>query len=140
VYNRRLNREEIAANFGFAAWRVAGRTPLPDLVVTGRLAERTVIPDPDSLGAYSRALVVNSYAVERVEQGDYQQERIVVAEWAVLDREIIKAYHDDMQSERLVLEKFSDHPELEGERQLMDIFEPDLELYYRLPPIFAGQS
>ena len=140
VYNRLLSAEEITANFDFTAGRVAGRTPLPGLVVTGRLEERTTIPDPDSLGAYSRALVVNSYAVERVEQGVYQQERIVVAEWAVLDREIVKKYQDDMQSERLVLEKFSDHPELEGERQLMDIFEPDLELYYRLPPAFAGQS
>ena len=40
---------------------------------------------------------------------------------------------DDQQGERLTLEKFSDHPELEGERQMMDVFEPDLEMYYRLP-------
>jgi PAS domain S-box-containing protein len=30
------------------------------------------------------------------------------------------------------VEKFDDHPELEGERLMMDMFDPDLELYYQV--------
>jgi hypothetical protein len=56
-----------------------------------------------------------------------------VAEWAILDGKVIKSYQEPRRAEQLVLEKFSDHPQLEGERQMMDIFEPDLEMYYRLP-------
>lgn len=98
----------------------------------GTLLDTTEIPAPDSIGAYRRALVVNSYSVDDVVQGEYDQDRILVAEWAVLDRKIIKEYADSAQTEQLVLEKFDDHPELEGERQMMDIFEPDLDMYYRL--------
>ena len=75
--------------------------------------------------------MVNSYKVVSVVEGEYVEDRIVVAEWAILDRQIVKEYGDSV--EKLVLEKFSDHPELEGERQIMDIFEPDLDMYYRIP-------
>ena len=91
------------------------------------------MPAADAIGAYRRALVVNTYSVDQVVRGQYGQDRILVAEWAILDREIIKSYENLGQTERLVLEKFSDHPQLEGERQMMDVFEPDLEMYYRLP-------
>jgi hypothetical protein len=103
------------------------------LELEGTLLERTEIPAPDALGAYSRALVVNTYKVDRVVQGEYTQERLLVAEWAVLDRTVIKAYQEPAVSELLVVEPFSRHPQLEGERQMMDVFEPDLEMYYRLP-------
>ena len=65
--------------------------------------------------------------------GEYRPERILVAEWAILDRTVIKAYQEPAASEKLVVELFANHPQLEGERQMMDVFEPDLEMYYRLP-------
>ena len=37
------------------------------------------------------------------------------------------------EGEQLLLEQFADHPELEGEHQMIDICEPDLKMYYRLP-------
>ena len=52
---------------------------------------------------------------------------------AILDRTLVKNYDQAGAPERLILEKFADHPELEGESQMTDIFEPDLEMYYRLP-------
>jgi len=30
------------------------------------------------------------------------------------------------------VEKFDQHPELEGERLMMDMFDPDLDLYYQV--------
>jgi len=105
------------------------------LVVEGKLAERTEIPAPDSIGAYRRALVVNTYFIDKVVSGEYGQDRVLVAEWAILDRTIVKKYDTPAHPEQLVLEKFGDHPELEGERQMMDVFEPDLEMYYRIPQV-----
>jgi len=71
--------------------------------------------------------------VDSVVEGEYKEDKIMVAEWAVLDRKIIKEYPPSNQIEQLIVQKIDDHPQLEGERQMMDIFEPDLELYYRLP-------
>lgn len=134
VYDRPLPGREIAVNSRLAESRNTTRAAAVDrLVVEGTLDQTTEIPAPDSLGAYRRALVVNTYSVDRVDQGEYGQGRVLVAEWAILDRTPIKTYDPAGPSERLVLEKFADHPELEGERQMMDVFEPDLEMYYRLP-------
>lgn len=134
VYDQLLGAEEVGANSRLAAAREEKRSAaVARLVLDGTLEQTTEIPAPDALGAYRRALVVNTYTVDRIERGEYGQERVLVAEWAVLDRTPIKTYEPAGRPERLVLEKFADHPELEGERQMMDVFEPDLEMYYRLP-------
>lgn len=133
VYNKQLGIPEIRQNSEFAAAAYSGRGYPQTLIMEATLSETTEIPAPESIGAYSRALVVNSYQVDRMVYGEYGEDTIVVAEWAVLDRRIIRSYPENPASERLVLQKFDDHPELEGERQMMDIFEPDLDMYYRLP-------
>ncbi len=133
VYDRALEPVEIAANSRLAAARPGTAGTAAQLVALGVLDQSTEIPAPDSLGAYRRALVVNTYSVNKVESGDYGQDRVLVAEWAILDRTLVKKYNLPARPERLVLEKFADHPELEGERQMMDVFEPDLEMYYRIP-------
>jgi hypothetical protein len=133
VYDQTLEPPEIAANSRLAGERTTETAAAGKLVVEGNLDETTEIPAPDALGAYRRALVVNTYSVSRVESGEYDRNRVLVAEWAVLDRTLVKTYDVAAPPERLVLEKFADHPELEGERQMMDVFEPDLEMYYRIP-------
>jgi len=133
VYEQPLAASEIAGNSHLAATGIAGETAPETLVFKGRLHETTEIPAPEAIGAYRRALVVNSYQVDQVVSGQYPKKKIMVAEWAILDRKIVKQYPDPIAAEQLIVEKFNDHPELEGERQMMDIFEPDLEIYYRLP-------
>lgn len=128
VYNSALSAEVVAEN----SQRISTPEETAPLIAMGTLLDVTEIPAPESIGAYRRALVVNSYSVDDIVQGNYDQDRILVAEWAVLDREIVKEYADLSKTEKLVLDKFDDHPELEGERQMMDIFEPDLDMYYRL--------
>ncbi len=137
VYNKELKQAEITANMRLAHARVDKAKPADVLVVAGVVQETSEIPAPDAIGAYRRALVVNTYAVNKVIQGIYQQDRILVAEWAILDRNIIKSYQTPPSLEELVLEKMSDNPQLEGERQMMDVFEPELEMYYRLPRVAA---
>jgi hypothetical protein len=133
IYDTPLSADKISRNSRLALDEAADRSGVQEITVEGKLIDMTEIPAPDSIGAYRRALVVNTYSVDKVLQGEYQQERVLVAEWAILDREIIKKYSFPAVTEQLNLEKFDDHPELEGERQMMDIFEPDLEMYYRLP-------
>lgn len=133
VYNELLSPEKIRQNNLLVSENAVEEPGVPMIIAEGRLVDMTEIPAPDSIGAYRRALVVNTYSVDKVLDGEYRQEKILVAEWAILDREIIKEYSFPAKPERLFLEKFDHHPELEGERQMMDIFEPDLEMYYRLP-------
>jgi len=134
LYDQPLAERKIASHNRLAGERSSRHAKAAErLVVEGRLDQTTEIPAPDSLGAYRRALVVNTYSVDRIERGKYPHERVLVAEWAILDRTLIKNYDQAGAPERLILEKFVDHPEMEGERQMMDIFEPDLEMYYRLP-------
>jgi hypothetical protein len=133
IYDQPLAASEVAGNSRLAVAGVAKKAAPETLILKGRLHETTEIPAPEAIGAYRRALVVNSYQVDQVVSGQYSKERIMVAEWAILDRKIVKQYPDPIAAEQLVVEKFTDHPELEGERQMMDIFEPDLEIYYRLP-------
>lgn len=136
VYDQLLTPTEIAANSSLAGVRHGtGGPTIEPLIVEGTLQEKTDIPAPDAIGAYRRALVVNTYSVDKVVQGVYAQSRILVAEWAILDRNIIKSYQTPAIHERLVLEKFSDQPQLEGERQMMNVFEPELEMYYRIPQV-----
>ncbi|MFH0780937.1 MAG: LamG-like jellyroll fold domain-containing protein [Pseudomonadota bacterium] len=137
VYNKELKQAEITANSRLAHARVDKTKPADILVIEGAVQETSEIPAPDAIGAYRRALVVNTYSVKKVIQGEYRQKRILVAEWAILDRNIIKSYQTPAQLEQLVLEKMSDNPQLEGERQMMDVFEPELEMYYRLPQVVA---
>ena len=130
IYDQQMSSQQIEETSSLAK-RVTRPDAVDTTLIEGHLLETTEIPAPDSIGAYSRALVVNTYKVDRVIDGAFEEDRILVAEWAVLDRKVVRTY--SKESEQLTLEKFSDHPELEGERQMMDIFEPDLEMYYRLP-------
>ena len=132
VYNTSLPAQDVKMNSQYGLAKVMQKPVVNRLVIDAESLETTEIPSPDSIGAYSRALVVNSYTVKNVLKGQYTEEKIVVAEWAVLDRQIVKDYEKEAEVQQLVLEKFDDHPELEGERQLMDIFEPDLTMFYRL--------
>jgi hypothetical protein len=132
IYNQPIGREEIQQNSRYCFHKNDRVKSVDTLVIDAEISETSEIPAPDSIGAYRRALVINSYLVKKVVDGQYDEEKIVVAEWAVLDRKVVKSYDGNDGVGRLILEKFDDHPELEGERQMMDIFEPDLTMYYRL--------
>ncbi len=100
----------------------------------GRLIEASSVPSPDALGAYRRALVVNRYQIEGRLQGGYREKEILVAQWAVLDRRVLPETKEFTvgNTTEMRVEKFDQHPELEGERLMMDMFDPDLELYYQV--------
>lgn len=132
IYAKPLDAAEIVHNSQLLLGGLVERLTIPFVQLHGELVEQTQIPEPDSLGAYSRALVVNRYLVNEVLQGEYSEKEILVAEWAVLDRKIIAEASAKKlgDKETLHVELFDDHQELEGERLMMDMFDPDLEVYY----------
>ena len=102
----------------------------------GKLTEVSHVPDPESLGAYQRALVVNRFQISGQLPEDYSEKEILVAQWAVLDRTVLpetKKFNVG-QTMKMKVERFDQHPELEGERLMMDMFDPDLDLYYQVSP------
>ena len=58
--------------------------------------------------------------------------KIAVAHWAILDMKTVPAFQNKKVGSvyDLVLERFSDHPELDGERRVEGIEDLDLPVYY----------
>ena len=110
----------------------SGKTP-KRLVVEARLIEPSVIPSPQDIAPYRRALLVNGYEVVRVVSGSYGRRKLMAAHWVIEDAIVLQnAIRQKGKTYRMVLERYDDHPELEGERLIMDSDEFRLPLYYEL--------
>ncbi len=124
----------LAADARVVTGELESRKAVESFRFKGELIEVSRVPVPENLGAYRRALVVNRYRVLDSSQPFASGQEILVAQWAVLDRMVLpetKAFTPG-QIVQLEVEKFDDHPELEGERLMMDMFDPDLEIYYQV--------
>jgi hypothetical protein len=101
------------------------------LVVNARLLRTTSIPDPKSILPYRHALAVNEYEVMDVVQGNYAEKEIRIAQWAIRDsRELPAARKFPGVAFTLAVDRFDQHPELEGERLLSSSESSPLPLYY----------
>ncbi len=134
LFAGKRSASQITRNAHLVTGPIEARKNAERVHITAELVEASSVPAPDSLGAYRRALVVNRYKVLKVEQGAYPEKEVLVAQWAVLDREVLPETKTFVPGNTLdmIVEKFDDHPELEGERLMMDMFDPDLELYYQV--------
>lgn len=103
------------------------------LVVEAQLVSPGTIPAPRAIAPYRHALVVNSYEVVRVLEGTYGERKILVAQWAIRDARVLASARKTAGTVyRLTLEPYDAHPELEGERLVMDSDAPSLRLYYEV--------
>ncbi len=101
------------------------------LVVEARLVRTTAVPSPQAIAPYRHALVVNAYEVAAVLEGRYRERTLLVAQWAIRDGRVLQsAARRPGQVYRLTVERFDAHPELEGERLIMDDDLPALPLFY----------
>jgi len=111
----------------------AQRKTIKRVVVEARLTDPSVIPTPQDVAPYRRALLVNGYEVVRVISGAYRQKKIMAAHWVIEDGQVLRdAKREKGKTYRMSLERYDDHPELEGERLIMDSDEFKLLLYYEL--------
>lgn len=132
LYNRAISADEAKRKYALYTKRLGDRKPAEQLIIQAKLLEQSAIPQPDAIGAYNRALAVHTYEIAEVLSGTYTEQYISIAQWAILDRTVVADVEPIGSLYRFTVEKFDDHPELEGERLLTDIFEPELTLYYEV--------
>lgn len=117
-----------------APGKPASKKTIKRLVVEARLTDLAVTPSPLDIAPYRRALLVNGYDVVRVISGSYRQKKIMAAHWVIEEGQVLKeAIREKGKTYRMILERYDDHPELEGERLIMDSDEFKLPLFYELP-------
>jgi hypothetical protein len=130
IHSRAIPAEEARRRYTWYVRRLALRKPAEQVVVQARLVKATPVPTLQAIAPYRRCLIANEYAVEKVVQGRYGPATIGVAHWAILDGKSLPNDRKIGASYRLRLERFTDHPELESERLMMESDEFDLELFY----------
>lgn len=119
------------------AERAPGGSPLATqqkparLVVDARFAGGPPVPAPAAIAPYRHALIVNRYEVVAVIEGRYPNKQLLVAQWGIRDRRVLpSAARVQGRVYRLVLEPYEAHPELEGQRLIMETDNFALPLYY----------
>lgn len=131
IYNRAVTAQDAARHYELFSARLSDRRPAERLRVRAKCLETTPIPDPRTIVPYRRALVVNRFQVEKVLQGDFSGREILVAQWGILDKTVVpEARLRVGQNQELTLENLDDHPELKGERQIVDVEGLELPWFY----------
>ncbi|MDO9542641.1 MAG: LamG-like jellyroll fold domain-containing protein [Kiritimatiellia bacterium] len=131
LYSRWIGPEETRRKYAAGAEKIRNRKQIPGLSAKAKLISRPIVPSPGSIAPYRRALAVSHYQIKEIMAGTCSDREIMVAQWVILDGQALhSAQHRKGKTYRLKLELFSDHPELEGERLVMDDDRFDLPLYY----------
>ena len=97
----------------------------------GKLVSIAATPTPASIKPYKHALVVYVYDVERIESGGaLPEKRVAVAHWGIRDEKQVDLRRRVGDVYPMRVERYEDHPELEGERQIIESDAIALPLYY----------
>jgi len=106
--------------------KLEDRKPVERIRLKAKLIEMTPDVPVAALDTYQRALLGYLYEVEEVLEGEYDEDKVVVMHWTILDRQPLQGFpRRPGQSYELLLEPFNEqaHPELISERQWNDILE-----------------
>jgi len=133
LYQRVREEAEVRQSYQSLAGDLERRTPARRMMVEARLAELTAIPTPAAISPYRRALVVNRYNDIQVIKGQCPDQQLMVAHWVILDGQVLDtARRQKDKVYRMTLEPFDEHPELEGERLVMESEDYALPLFYEV--------
>ncbi|MDA1093426.1 MAG: hypothetical protein O3A25_09205 [Acidobacteria bacterium] len=103
------------------------------LVVEVRVARASPVPTPRDIAPYRHALQVLEYDVITVVEGEYDDQTLLAAHWVIRDAETLDtATRPPGTTYQLTLEPYAAHPELEGERLVMESDRFDLPLFFDL--------
>lgn len=131
IFNRALTPDEAARHYELFSARLDNRAAPDRLRVRAKCLEVSPIPDPNTIVPYRRALVVNRYLVEKILQGTFEGRELLVAQWGVLDKNVMADAKPRVgQTIELTLESFDDHPELQSERQVVEVESLELPWFY----------
>ena len=101
------------------------------LLLKARLTRPGPIPSPQDILPYRHALVVNEYEVIEILKGSYDERVIQIAQWAIRDGQVMPGARKDTGAAlTIAVERYDQHPELEGERLISDRELGGRRLYY----------
>ncbi len=98
-------------------------------VVEARLRAMTRTPAASEIHPYKQALVAHEYEVLRTVEGPALEGRILVLHWGVRDRRPVPFRRRLGETATFAVEPYDAHPELEGERVVMDMDPAGRPLY-----------
>lgn len=128
LYSRALEHDEVKANHDSYLAILAARKAVPKFKIRAKLLARANIPVPKDLGVHRICLVVYEYETERRDNSPAPA-RFRVAHWGILDRQYVGL---DKKKEgevyKLILENFSDNPQLEIFPLWLDPLGEDLDI------------
>ncbi len=135
IYNRALSAAEAKQHYQLYRKYLKGRTEPKRIQVQAKLIEATPIPQEQDLDIYSRALVANEYEVQNVKDGKLSDKRIIVQQWAVMDRKQLPETRnwEVGKTFTLSIERIADHPELEGERLFNELENLEANAFLEVP-------
>ena len=129
-YGRALTGEEVERHAAYLGAKSASRASPVVENVRGVVKVGSSIPTPEDIAPYTRALIFQEYEVV---EGEREGERLLAAHWGILGGSVLADAERPVGSEHdLQLVLFDDHPELEGERVVMDHENLLLDWYYDL--------
>jgi hypothetical protein len=132
MYGRFVEEAEAARSWDAYRAKLAARKPMDRVVVDARLAAKTAAPEPKDMMPYRSALVVYEYAVQKVKDGKAIKDGQIVrvAHWGVRDLKNTPAAERALGTTfPLTLERFADHPELEGQFMRDDLPFSEVDLW-----------
>ena len=137
-YTRAFSAADAAAHYSANVERLAGRSPLPALEVDARLVEKRHVPRAE---VYPNSLVVYDYRVSTVREGDYGDEKILVAHRGNLNGKRNRVVGDLVVGRRyvLTLEPFEEHPQLAGLQIVANDEDWHLPLFYAVSEPTAAE-
>ena len=78
--------------------------------------------------------MVNDYEVEKVISGNLPDKKFQATRWGVLDAKVLPSSRKVGSVYQLTLERFSDQPQLEGERLVSESTDFGLDLFHEVEP------
>ena len=135
-YSRALGADEVAAEYKAYAAKIQPRKPPTVIRLKATLLAKSSPRELSELGTYVRATVLYEYQVKEVLAGEYTEKNIRVIHWAIMDRKYLPAMVERAvgQDYTLVVEPFSENPQMEGEMLRDDLPDSDLPMYYDVTP------
>jgi hypothetical protein len=110
-------------------WAVTTSLSAESLVIEAKLLQATPAPTVEQVRPYPRALATYLYEVQKVHEGSYEGETILVVKWAVWERAMVKELPSKIGSmERLKLDRLLDHGAFKRERIVDKIFNREMVL------------
>ncbi|MEM7009871.1 MAG: hypothetical protein AAF585_00175 [Verrucomicrobiota bacterium] len=133
IHDQVLSSEEIETRAKEVSNRIKERESRAPAIVRAKLVEQTAPPKIDELQSYTRALVANVYEVEEQLSGpSIEAKRIVVLQWAIMDRKLIQTERKIGDTTKLSIAPFLQHPQLMAEFRKQDHAEYEAPAFYDL--------